>query len=68
MLGFSLMHIHPLLSMIGALCCYLLMLWLIPGVFYIVRRRQDVSILDKGMVACCFFVTLAIILPDTFFS
>ena len=28
MVGFSLLHIHPLFAITGALCCYLTMLWL----------------------------------------
>jgi hypothetical protein len=66
--GFSLMHIHPFFAIVGAVCCYLLMLWLIPSAVYVVRRRQDLSALDKGMIGCTLFVVLAITLPDTFFA
>ncbi len=34
MVGFSLMHIHPLFSILGALCSYALILWLIPAIVY----------------------------------
>ncbi|SRR6266478_5744079 len=68
MVGFSLMHTHPFLSMIGALCCYLLMLWLMPAVIYVLKRWKGVSALDKAMVVSCLFITLAIIIPDSFFA
>jgi hypothetical protein len=66
--GFSLMHMHPFLSLIGALCCYLLMLWLIPGVIYVLKRWKDVATFDKAMVISCLLITLAILIPDAFFA
>jgi hypothetical protein len=68
MVGFSLMHIHPLLWIVGALCCNLLSLWLIPAAVYAVRRRQGVSLLDLGMMGCSLLATAAMAVPDTFFA
>jgi hypothetical protein len=62
------MHIHPLLSMVGALCRYRLTLWLIPAAVYAVRRRREVSVLDVVMGGCSLLATLAMALPDTFFA
>jgi hypothetical protein len=41
--GFSMIHIHPFFFIAGALCCHLLMLWLIPGIVYAIRQWENVS-------------------------
>jgi len=61
--GFSLMHIHPLFAMAGILCCYVLMLWLIPASILVAKHWKSSSKTDAAMVALCVLVTLAIILP-----
>jgi len=61
--GFSLMHIHPFFAMTGILCCYVLMLWLIPAVLLVATRWKSSSKVDTAMVALCVLVTLAIVLP-----
>ena len=67
MVGFSLMHIHPIFAIFGMLCSLCIMLLLIPSAVYAIRRRRDISILDALMLMCSVFITVAIILPDTFF-
>jgi hypothetical protein len=42
------------------------MLLLIPSAVCPIRRRRDISILDALMLMCSVFITVAIILPDTF--
>jgi len=66
--GFSLFHIHPLFAIVGALCCFSTMLWLLPAVVHAVRRRRDISLLDGVMLALSLFVAVAIILLGTFFA
>ena len=61
--GFSLMHIHPFLAIAGALCCYVLMLWLVPAAVLVAMRWKRSSKTDTVMVSLCVLVTLAIILP-----
>ena len=61
--GFSLLHIHPFFSIVGSVCCYLLMLWLIPAVIYIVKRWSSCTKTDAAMVVLCLLVTLAIVIP-----
>ena len=34
MVGFSMMHIHPIFSILGFLCCFAMMLWLFPYAVY----------------------------------
>ena len=55
--GFSLMHIHPLFFFVGALCCYLGMLWLIPSGVYLVRGWRRASKIDKLMVLLSLLVS-----------
>lgn len=61
--GFSLLHIHPFFAMAGILCCYVLMLWLVPASIFVASRWKGASKIDAAMVALCALVTLAIILP-----
>ena len=65
MVGFSLMHIHPIFAVVGALCAYALMLWLVPATVYQLLRRKGISGFDVAMVAVALFVLLAVIAPDT---
>jgi hypothetical protein len=46
MVGFSLMHIHPGFFVAGLLCCGLLILWLIPALFFLIIRRQNILHFD----------------------
>jgi hypothetical protein len=68
MVGFSLLHIHPLLAIAGALCSFSIMLWLLPSAVIAVRRRREISLLDGVMLALSLFVVVAIVLPDNFFA
>ena len=62
-IGFSMMHIHPLLAMAGILSCYVLMTWLVPAVILVAIRWKSSSKAEIAMVAVCVLVTLAIVLP-----
>jgi predicted RND superfamily exporter protein len=62
------MHVHPFFSIAGIICCYLLMLWLIPTAIHLVSRWKSRSKADVAMVVLCLFVTLAIVLPDAFIA
>ena len=68
LVGFSLMHIHPALAIVGMLSCLALMVWLLPAVFYAVSRRESISTSDISMIACAALVALAIVTPDNFFA
>ncbi len=65
--GFSLMHIHPMFFFAGVLFSTLLMLWLVPGAFYLIKRWKSHSTADVAMVVLSALVALAIIIPDDFF-
>jgi len=66
--GFSLMHIHPFFSIAGIMCCVLLMLWIIPALIYVLLRWSISSKAEVAMVVLALLVTVAIVLPDTFFA
>lgn len=68
MVGFSLMHIHPLFGIVGIICSLLLMLWLIPALIYVILRRHVCSKAEIAMVVLSLLETVAIILPDTLFA
>ena len=65
MVGFSLMHIHPIFFLVGVICAYALILWLAPALFYLVIHRKTISGVDAAMVTVALFVLVALITPDT---
>jgi hypothetical protein len=68
MVGFSLMHIHPGLAVVGLLGFLGVMLWRLPAIPYSIVRRRAVGIVDVAMIACGLFVTVAVTIPDNFFA
>jgi hypothetical protein len=68
MVGFSLMHIHPGLAVVGLLGSLAMMLWLSPAMPYSIIRRHAISIVDLAMLVCAVFVTVAVTIPDNFFA
>ena len=68
MVGFSLMHIHPVFAIIGMVSCLAVMVWLLAAIPYAIARRKIISVADVGMVICAVLVAVAIIIPDTFFA
>lgn len=68
MVGFSLLHIHPILAILGALSCFIIMAWLLPSTFYALRRRRDISLVDGAMLVTSLLIAVVIMIPDTFFA
>jgi hypothetical protein len=68
MIGFSLVHLHPTFFILGALCSYLLILWLVPAVIFVIARRKKISIADILMILTSFFIAVVMVVPDTFFA
>lgn len=68
MVGFSLMHIHPMFAIIGMLCCIAVMAWLLLAIPYAVVRRKAIGIVDVTMIVCAVFVAAAVVIPDNFFA
>ena len=68
MIGFSLMHIHPMIAVVGMLCCLGLMVWLLPAIPYAIARRKAIGLTDAIMIACAVLVAAAVVIPDNFFA
>ena len=68
MIGFSLMHIHPMFAILGFLCTVAVMIWLLPATAYAIARRKDIRAFDLAMIACAAFVVISLIIPDNFFA
>ena len=68
MIGFGLVHIHPMFFLVGVICAYTLILWLAPALFYLVIHRKTISGVDAAMVAVALFVLVAVITPDILFA
>jgi hypothetical protein len=67
MVGFSLMHIHPVFAVFGILCCLAVMIWIVAAIPFAISRRGSISIADVGMFVCALFVTASVAVPDNFF-
>jgi len=65
--GFSLMHIRRY-SPFSECYVHLYYAAVDSGRVYAIRRPGDISILDALMLMCSVFITVAIVLPDTFFA
>ena len=68
MVGFSLMHIHPMLAIVGTASCLAFMVWLLLAIPYAIGRRKVASVADVAMIGCAAFVVAAIVIPDTLFA
>jgi hypothetical protein len=68
MVGFSMMHIHPLIAIGGMLGCLAVMLWLLPAIPYAIVRRRAIGVMDVAMIACSLLVAAAVVIPDNFFA
>jgi hypothetical protein len=68
MVGFSLMHVHPFLFIVGALCCYGMMVWLVPAAIYLIKRRNKISPKDILTTVLSLLVVVALLIPDDFFA
>jgi len=66
MVGFSTMHIHPML-IVGVLCSSQSCSGF-ASAFYAIKRWQTLSPLDGRMVVSSLLIAIAIVLPDTFFA
>jgi hypothetical protein len=55
------MHIHPTFALTGAVCCYLLMLWLVPATVFATIRRKSFSAKDGVMFSLCMLVAVVIV-------
>lgn len=61
--GFSLFHVHPLFAVVGVLCVYVLMLWLVLATVLVALHWGSSSKADGAMIAFCVLVTLAVVVP-----
>jgi hypothetical protein len=68
LVGFSLMHIHPMFAIVGIFCSVAVMLWLVVAIPYSIVRRRMVTFIDLAMIAFAMLVTAAVIIPDNFFA
>ena len=64
MVGFSMVHLHPLFFLSGLLCSYCSILWLILAAIFLIKARKRPLWLDMEMIGLFLFVFLALAVPD----
>jgi hypothetical protein len=68
MIGFTLMHIYPLLFGFGLLGSYALIAWFLPAGVYLVKRWRSRSAVDGVMLTLALIVALVMAVPNGFFA
>ena len=68
MVGFSLLHVHPLFAIAEALSVLGIFVWSLIAVVLIAMRRKHVSRGEVGMLLCAVLIIVAMVLPDTLFA
>jgi hypothetical protein len=68
LVGFSLMHMHPLFAIAGMLFSLGVMIWLLAAIAYAIARRRKATTADFAMISAALLVAIAILIPDTFFA
>ncbi len=68
MVGFSLMHVHPMFAIVGVLSSVGVMAWLLPAVPCAIARRKTIGLADVARIACAVLVATAIFIPDNVFA
>ena len=68
MIGFSLMHVHPMFFLGGLLCSYGFILWLITATIYLIKGGMKATKLDAAMYLLGLFIVLALVVPDFAFA
>ena len=68
LVDFSLSQLYPTFGIIGILCCYSLMVWLLQALSYLVARWRWITLTDVVMVGCTFFVAAVAVAPERFLT
>jgi hypothetical protein len=68
LVGFSLIHLYPTFGIIGLLCCFSLMIWLLQAISCMATHWQAISMADVVMTLSAILVALAVVAPDRFLS
>lgn len=68
LVDFSLSQLYPTFGIIGILCCYSLMVWLLQALSYLVARWRLICLADVVMVGSTFFVAAIAVAPERFLA
>jgi hypothetical protein len=68
LVGFSLLHLYPTFGIIGILCCYSLMVWLLQAISCVAAHWRSTSVADLAMIAYAILVAAAVVLPERFLA
>jgi hypothetical protein len=50
MVGFTLMHVYPVLAAVGFLSWMALTIWILPAIYFLITRRKRGEIPELAMV------------------
>jgi hypothetical protein len=68
LVGFSVIHLYPTFGIIGLLCCFSLMIWLLQAVSCMASHWQAISMSDVLMILTAILVGAAVVAPERFLS
>ena len=68
LVAFSLIHLYPTFGIIGILCCFSLMIWLLEAISSAAAHWQAISMADVLMILTAILVAAAVVAPERFLS
>lgn len=67
MVGFTLMHVYPVLAVAGIISWMALMAWMLPAIYFLGSRMKRADIAECAMLLVAALIGAAVIVPDNFF-
>ena len=68
LVGFSLIHLYPTFGIVGLLCCFSLMIWLLQAVSWVATHWRSASFGDVVMILSAIMVAIAVVIPQRFLT
>lgn len=66
--GFSVTHLYPTFGIMGMLCCFSLLVWLLDAAPYVIAGWRKISFGDVVMLLLAIFSAIAAVIPERFFA
>lgn len=66
--NFSVTHLYPTFGIMGILCCFSLLVWLLDAAPYVIARWRNLSFGDVVMILLAILAAVAVVIPERFFA
>lgn len=62
--SFSLIHLYPTFGIIGILCSFSLLVWLLQAASYLITRWREISLADAVMTILAVLLAILVVMPE----